>query len=87
MSQNILITGAAGFIGGSLLAELVSRQNGPIKTLNISAIVRSEEQAQALAKLDVNVIQADLKDEKSMSEVILRNESELRLGKYHKSHC
>ncbi|XXG95183.1 hypothetical protein Hte_001443 [Hypoxylon texense] len=77
MSQNILITGAAGYIGGSLLAELVSRQDSPIKTLNFSAAVRSEEQAKSLSKLGVNVVQVDLRDEAAVSEVILRNEIDI----------
>ncbi|KAI4863797.1 NAD(P)-binding protein [Hypoxylon rubiginosum] len=77
MSQNILITGAAGYIGGSVLAELASRRNGLIKTLNISAAVRSEEQAQSLSKLGVNVVRVDLRDEAAISEVILHNEIDI----------
>ncbi|KAE9369113.1 hypothetical protein N431DRAFT_469047 [Stipitochalara longipes BDJ] len=39
MAPNILITGAAGYIGGSLLAGFISHTNGPIIKSNISAIL------------------------------------------------
>ncbi|KAI1137283.1 NAD(P)-binding protein [Hypoxylon sp. FL0543] len=77
MTHNILITGAAGFIGGSLLAEFVSRTSGPIKDAKISAAVRTEEQAQSLSKLGVNVIQIDLSDEAAVSEAVTRNEIDI----------
>ncbi|KAF2493074.1 NAD(P)-binding protein [Lophium mytilinum] len=74
MGQNILITGAAGYIGGSVLADFISRTNGLIKAENISAAVRSEDQVQALSKLGVNVIQVDLRNEAAVNEAVLRNE-------------
>ncbi|KAI1105789.1 NAD(P)-binding protein [Jackrogersella minutella] len=73
MSQNILITGAAGYIGGSVLAEVISRTGGLINAENISAAVRTEEQAQSLSKLGVNVIQVDLNDEGAVNEAVLFN--------------
>lgn len=92
MSQNILITGAAGYMyatlcrsvllvankrysGGSLLADLLSRQDGPIKSAKIFAVVRSNEQAQRLSNLGVEVIEADLLNESSVKEAIISRES------------
>jgi hypothetical protein len=61
--------------GGSLLTDFIKRTSGPIKDSRIHAIVRSEEQAQRLAKLEgVNVIQTDLGDEARVREAVLRNE-------------
>ncbi|KAI1392961.1 NAD(P)-binding protein [Hypoxylon trugodes] len=73
MSLNILITGAAGYIGGSVLAELLSRTSGLVKAKNIIAAVRSEEQVQSLSKLGVNVVQLNLRDEDAVKEVVLKN--------------
>ncbi|KAI2463184.1 NAD(P)-binding protein [Annulohypoxylon bovei var. microspora] len=77
MAQNILITGAAGYIGGSVLAEFISRTSSPIKAANLSAVVRTQEQAQSLSKLGVNVIQVDLSDEAVIIEAVLRNKIDM----------
>ncbi|KAI0149688.1 NAD(P)-binding protein [Hypoxylon sp. NC0597] len=77
MGRNILITGAAGYIGGSLLAEFLSRTSDPIKSANISAAVRTEEQVRSLSKLGVNIIQVDLSDETAVNEAVLRNEIDI----------
>ncbi|KAI1448839.1 NAD(P)-binding protein [Annulohypoxylon stygium] len=77
MAQNILITGAAGYIGGSVLSEFLSRTDSPIKATKLSAVVRTEEQAQKLAKLGVNVIEIDLSDEAAVTNAVLRNEIDM----------
>ncbi|CAM1505956.1 Fc.00g115930.m01.CDS01 [Cosmosporella sp. VM-42] len=77
MAQNILITGAAGYIGGSIIAELLSRTSGPIQSLNISAAVRSQDQVQSLSKLGINVIQMNLADETAVNEAVLGNEIDI----------
>ncbi|KAF2803422.1 NAD(P)-binding protein [Mytilinidion resinicola] len=77
MGQNILVTGAAGYIGGSVLASFVTRTSGPINAASISAVVRSEDQVQALSKLGVNVIQVDLSDEMALNEAVVRNEIDI----------
>ncbi|KAI9704644.1 MAG: hypothetical protein M1820_005392 [Bogoriella megaspora] len=73
MIHNILITGAAGYIGGSVLADFISRINGPIKGANIFAVVRSEEQVQSLSKLGVRTIQVDLTNERAVTEAVASN--------------
>ncbi|CAH0057299.1 unnamed protein product [Clonostachys solani] len=75
--KNVLVTGGAGFIGGSVVATLIARTNAPVKNINISTIIRSDDQAKALSKLGVNVIQADLSDEKAILEAVLSNEIDL----------
>lgn len=63
--------------GGSVLAELLSKQYGNIQASDLSTTIRSTEQANALSKLGMNVFQVDLNDEASLTDVVVRNESEL----------
>jgi len=93
MGQNILITGAAGYMydsrlsvstyaswydasGGSIVTDFISRTSGPIKGINITAPVRTEEQVENLSKLGINAIHADLSDEAAITKAVLTNESE-----------
>ncbi|KAL4778429.1 hypothetical protein BJX76DRAFT_143798 [Aspergillus varians] len=71
MSSKILITGAAGYIGGSLVADFLSDNSPAISKDQIIAAVRSQEQADALAKLDIPVLQLDLADKDAVLEAIL----------------
>ncbi|KAL2815836.1 hypothetical protein BDW59DRAFT_166649 [Aspergillus cavernicola] len=71
MSSKILITGAAGYIGGSLIADFLSDKNPFISKDQIVAAVRSKEQANALSKLGIPVLQLDLADEKAVIGAIL----------------
>ncbi|KAL9083685.1 MAG: hypothetical protein Q9165_008413 [Trypethelium subeluteriae] len=77
MGQNILITGAAGYIGGSVLADLISRTSGPIVAANVSATVWSEEQVRSLSKLGVKVIQVDVSNELAVREAVVSNEIDI----------
>ncbi|KAM5349388.1 hypothetical protein ACJ41O_005893 [Fusarium nematophilum] len=45
-----LLTGATGFIGGSVLAQILSSTDPKIRELEITAIVREKEQADLLAQ-------------------------------------
>ncbi|KAF5621008.1 hypothetical protein F25303_12355 [Fusarium sp. NRRL 25303] len=65
MSQNILITGAAGYIGGSIVADLLSKHPEVTKD-QIVAAVRTDEQAKALSTLGINVLKLDLSDEQAV---------------------
>ncbi|KAJ5995600.1 hypothetical protein N7481_002577 [Penicillium waksmanii] len=78
MSLNVLVTGASGYIGGSIVAEILSlKRGGTLGALVIHAAVRSLEQAQSLTKLDVNVFQLNLSDETAVTESLLSNDIDL----------
>ncbi|PWI72419.1 NAD dependent epimerase/dehydratase family protein [Purpureocillium lilacinum] len=55
-STKLLITGATGYIGGSVLSTLLASSNPQIKDLSISALVRKPEHAELLKKKGVNGI-------------------------------
>ncbi|KAI1016791.1 hypothetical protein LB504_007046 [Fusarium proliferatum] len=65
MSQNILITGAAGYIGGSIVADLLSKHPEVTKD-QIFAAVRTDEQDKVLSTLGINVLKLDLSDEQAV---------------------
>ncbi|KAL3480460.1 hypothetical protein BJX99DRAFT_254451 [Aspergillus californicus] len=71
MSSKILITGAAGYIGGSLIGDFLSAKTPSISKDQLVAAVRSTEQADALSKLDIPVLQLDLADENAVIDAIL----------------
>ncbi|EED13540.1 NAD dependent epimerase/dehydratase family protein [Talaromyces stipitatus ATCC 10500] len=52
----VLITGATGYIGGSVLATLLTSINPKIRGISISALVRKQEQAAILKENGVNGI-------------------------------
>ncbi|MBN1270225.1 MAG: NAD-dependent epimerase/dehydratase family protein [Kiritimatiellae bacterium] len=60
MSNRVLVTGAGGFVGGHMVEHLV-RQGQPVR-----AMVRDASRADALKKLDVEIVEADLRDAKSL---------------------
>ncbi|KAL9086375.1 MAG: hypothetical protein Q9165_007161 [Trypethelium subeluteriae] len=76
MHSNILITGAAGYMydlrSDREFADFLISNNALIAKDNISAAVRSEEQAKALSNLGINVLQLDLTDENAVIESLLR---------------
>ena len=58
-----------------MLADFLARSDSLIEKNNISAAVRSEEQANILSKLGINVLKLDLTDEKAVVEGLLSNNS------------
>ncbi|KAG5799658.1 hypothetical protein H9Q69_001288 [Fusarium xylarioides] len=66
MSQDVLITGAAGYIGGSIIADLLSSKCPEITKNQVFATVRTDEQVKALSTLGVNVLKLDLSDEQAV---------------------
>ncbi|KAJ3535359.1 hypothetical protein NM208_g1129 [Fusarium decemcellulare] len=77
MTQNILITGAAGYIGGSLLADLLSRTDETFKAARYFAAVRAPEQVEALSKLHVNIVKLDVNDKAAVEEAVVGNEIDI----------
>ncbi|KAI0911677.1 hypothetical protein F4823DRAFT_281942 [Ustulina deusta] len=73
---NILITGAAGYIGGSVIAALLSK-NAYFSTKNLFAAVRTEEQVQSLQSLSIKILQLDLQNEQEVAEAVLQNEIDI----------
>ncbi|QKX62724.1 uncharacterized protein TRUGW13939_09886 [Talaromyces rugulosus] len=62
MTVQILVTGAGGYIGGSIVADLLNVKAGILKNAGIHAAVRSDEQGQNLSALGVSVARLDLSD-------------------------
>ncbi|TQV93065.1 hypothetical protein V2A60_003623 [Cordyceps javanica] len=52
----VLVTGATGYVGGSVLSTLLNSPNPDVKALSISALVRQQEQADVLRAKGVNGI-------------------------------
>jgi nucleoside-diphosphate-sugar epimerase len=71
MSHNILITGGSGYLGGTLLARL-GGANLPAYG-RIYALVRTDEQAQAVKQYGVEPLYLDLKDEAAIHDAIVGN--------------
>ncbi|KAL6800911.1 hypothetical protein GGI42DRAFT_327151 [Trichoderma sp. SZMC 28013] len=71
MTWNILITGAAGYIGGSLVVGLLSGESVKFSPGNIHVLVRSEEQAGHFTSLGVNAVQCSLLDEDKITGIVL----------------
>ncbi|WQF88868.1 Putative NAD-dependent epimerase/dehydratase, NAD(P)-binding domain superfamily [Colletotrichum destructivum] len=72
---HILLTGAAGYIGGTILADLLARQDGPVKAARLFAAVRTQEQVELLSKLaGVSVAQVDLLRKDAVEDYVHRNE-------------
>ncbi|KAI0164988.1 hypothetical protein GGR57DRAFT_220357 [Xylariaceae sp. FL1272] len=77
MVSNILITGAAGYIGGSLVAALADRELLLISRSSIFAVARSKEQTQSLSPLGVNALNFDVLDEHAVADAVLENEIDI----------
>ncbi|KAF4987458.1 hypothetical protein FGRMN_10361 [Fusarium graminum] len=73
MSQNILVTGAAGYIGGSVLADIRNKYSTAGRK-HIFAAVRSIDQANAVSSSSVSVLRLNLADEQAVVDVICSND-------------
>lgn len=72
MLHNILITGASGYLGGTILARWDKANLPSYQTLY--ALVRTDEQAAAVKKYGAKPIFFDIKDEASVRTAIVENE-------------
>lgn len=71
MSHNILVTGASGYLGGTLLARWRSANLPPYQKLY--ALVRTDEQARHVRGLSAEPLTIDLEDESNVAKSILDN--------------
>lgn len=70
MSPNILFTGASGYLGGSFLHLL---KNAGLPSHTIYAVVRSDEQAEAVKQYNAVPIAIDLSNTEAVSSAIITN--------------
>ncbi len=64
MTENVLVTGATGFIGQHLVEALVE------KRVNVTCFVRSTSQISKLQPLGVSFIEGDITDERSLPQAL-----------------
>ncbi|KAH7160358.1 NAD dependent epimerase/dehydratase family protein [Dactylonectria estremocensis] len=81
-ATKILITGATGYIGGSVLTTLLQSADSSIKGSQLSALVRKQEQADILTAKGVNAIVFDglddtaaVRDAASKHDVVINTAS------------
>ncbi|KAF4967482.1 hypothetical protein FSARC_4977 [Fusarium sarcochroum] len=55
-SPKVLITGATGYIGGSVITTILNSSNPSLQNIQISALVRRQEQAEVLTTLGITPI-------------------------------
>ncbi len=72
MQHNILLTGASGYLGGSLLAEWSSAKLPPHGKLY--ALIRSDVQAAAVQKLGAEAIWLDTSNAESVRQCIVEHQ-------------
>jgi nucleoside-diphosphate-sugar epimerase len=71
MAHNILLTGASGYLGGDLLAQLAETELPSYGTLY--ALVRTQEQAEAVTRFGAEPLLFDAKDEKAVLKHVVEN--------------
>lgn len=71
MSHNILITGASGYLGGTLLARWSSANLPDYEKLY--ALTRTEEQAKAVKQYGAEPLTINLKEEASINKTVVDN--------------
>ncbi len=64
MGERVLVTGAAGFVGGALLARLVERGD------DVTALARSDAAAAKLAATGARVVRGDVTDEETVARAM-----------------
>ncbi|KAI8295007.1 hypothetical protein K4K59_004870 [Colletotrichum sp. SAR11_240] len=69
--HNVLLTGASGYLGGSLFAALKSAGLGGYA--KIYALVRSDAQKEAVQQYGAEPLSVSLKDAKAVKDVVMQN--------------
>ncbi|KAF5702473.1 hypothetical protein FMUND_13473 [Fusarium mundagurra] len=78
MPHNVLVTGAAGYIGGSVIADILSRTDETLKGINIFAAARSQDQVDKISKLErVHAFLVDLQDKPAVEYAIAKYEIDI----------
>lgn len=72
MSHRVLLTGASGYLGGSLLAAIASADLPAYDKLY--ALVRNDEQAQAVRNYGAEPLLFNIFDEDAVRQTILEND-------------
>lgn len=72
MSHRILITGASGYLGGSLLAGVANAKLPVYDTLY--ALVRTDAQADAVKKYGAEPLTVNVRDEAAVHEAVVGNQ-------------
>ncbi|BCS25471.1 NAD-dependent epimerase/dehydratase family protein [Aspergillus puulaauensis] len=87
MSSKILLAGATGYVGGTVLSTLLNTQDAAIKNASISVLVRNTQQAQVLEEKGISTVQVgDYTDTTAIAElasgydVIVNGASGFELG-------
>lgn len=62
--------------GGSIVADFARRKGGLLEAARIHAAVRSDEQADSLSTLEVNVVKIDLSNPYELAGYMIRNDGE-----------
>ncbi|SCV47291.1 uncharacterized protein FFB14_09740 [Fusarium fujikuroi] len=78
MPHNVLVTGAAGYIGGSVVADVLSRTDESLKEINVFAAARSQDQVDKISKLErVHAFLVDLQDKPAVEYAIAKYEIDI----------
>lgn len=72
MSHRILITGASGYLGGTLISRWASASLPPYERLY--ALVRTNDQAKAVKQYAAEPLSFDVRDEVAVHEALVGNE-------------
>ncbi|KAF5528980.1 hypothetical protein FMEXI_14431 [Fusarium mexicanum] len=78
MPHNVLVTGAAGYIGGSVITDILSRTDETLKSVNLFAAARSQDQVDKISKLErVHAFLVDLRDRPAVEYAIAKYEIDI----------
>ncbi|KAH6956349.1 hypothetical protein DER45DRAFT_630930 [Fusarium avenaceum] len=67
-TRKVLLTGATGYIGGSVLNTILTSSHPSLKNIQITALVRREEQANTLAELNITPVLFSTLDDTELLE-------------------